>query len=174
MCGRVCQSLGCVQLFVAPSTIAHLAPLSIEFSRQECWSGLLFPSPGYLPDPGFKPGYPALQADSLPSELSGKPKMGGNYPYLRDNKHRFQILMASVDSLGFGHKPPDAISAIQYLDHRKDSTHVLDELHNENMGNLEIHQEVNVCDSFSPFGWGNTNRHEEELPHQISQDKTNG
>lgn len=62
--------------------------------------------------------------------------------------------MASVDSLGFGHKPPDAISAIQYLDHRKDSTHVLDELHNENMGNLEIHQEVNVCDSFSPFGVG--------------------
>ena len=80
MCGRVCQSLGCVQLFVAPRTIAHLAPLSIEFSRQECWSGLLFPSPGHLPDPGFKPGYPTLRADSLPSELSGKPKMGGIIP----------------------------------------------------------------------------------------------
>ena len=79
---------------------------------------------------------------------------GWNYPYLRDNKHRFQILMASVDSLGFEHKPPDAISAIQYLDHRKDSIHVLNELHNESMGNLEIHQEVNVCDSFSPFGVG--------------------
>ena len=44
------------------------APLSMEFSRQEYWSGLLFPSPGGLPDPGMKPGSPALQADSLPSE----------------------------------------------------------------------------------------------------------
>ena len=44
------------------------APLSMEFSRQEYWSGLLFPSPGGLPDPGMKPGSPALQADSLLSE----------------------------------------------------------------------------------------------------------
>ena len=45
--------------------------LSMEFSRQEYRSGLLFPSPGDLPDPGIKPGSPALQADSLPSELKG-------------------------------------------------------------------------------------------------------
>ena len=52
--------------------VAHQAPLSVEFSRQEYWSGLPCPSPGDLPDPGIKPGSPALQADSLPSEPSGK------------------------------------------------------------------------------------------------------
>ena len=45
------------------------------FSRQECWSGLPFPSPGDLPDPGIKPGSPALQADALPSEPPGKPSV---------------------------------------------------------------------------------------------------
>ena len=58
-----------VQLFVTPWTIACLAPLSMEFSRQEYWSGLPFPSPGDLPDPGIKPGFPVLQAeDMLPGE----------------------------------------------------------------------------------------------------------
>ena len=47
--------------------------VSIEFSRHEYWSGLPFPSPGDLPDPGVEPGSPALQADSLPSEPPGKP-----------------------------------------------------------------------------------------------------
>ena len=56
-----------------PWTVAHQAPLSTEFSRQEYWSGLPFPSPGDLPDPGIKPGSPALQADSLPSEPPRKP-----------------------------------------------------------------------------------------------------
>ena len=51
----------------------HQAPLSIEFSRQEYWSVLPFPSPGDLPNPGFKPRSPALQADSLQSEPPGKP-----------------------------------------------------------------------------------------------------
>ena len=49
------------------------APLSIEFSRQEYWSGLPFPFPGDLPDPGIKPGSPVLQADSLQSEPPGWP-----------------------------------------------------------------------------------------------------
>ena len=48
------------------------SPLLIEFSRQEYWSGLPFPSPGNLPKPGIKPGSPALQADSLSSEPPGK------------------------------------------------------------------------------------------------------
>ena len=52
---------------------AHQAPLFMEFSRQQYWSGLPFPSPGDLPDPGIEPGSPALQADSLPSEPLGKP-----------------------------------------------------------------------------------------------------
>ena len=49
------------------------APLSIGFSRQKYWSGLPFPSPGDLPDPGIEPGSPTLQADSLPSEPPGSP-----------------------------------------------------------------------------------------------------
>ena len=67
------KSLSCIQLFVTPWTVAYKAPLSMEFSGQEYWSGLPFPSPGDLPNPGIKPRSPALQADSLPSELPGKP-----------------------------------------------------------------------------------------------------
>ena len=51
-----------------PWTVAHQAPLSKGFSRQEQWSGLQFPSPGGLPDPRMEPGSPTLQAVSLPSE----------------------------------------------------------------------------------------------------------
>ena len=50
-------------------TVACQAPLSMGFSRQEYWSGLPFPSPGDLPNPGIEPGFSALQADSLPTEL---------------------------------------------------------------------------------------------------------
>ena len=50
-------------------TVACQTPLSMGFSRQEYWSGLPFPSLGDLPDPGIEPGSPALQADSLPTEL---------------------------------------------------------------------------------------------------------
>ena len=64
-----------VQLFATPWTVAHQAPLSTEFSRQKCRSGLSFPSPGDLSYLGIKPQSPELQADSLPSELPGKPKI---------------------------------------------------------------------------------------------------
>ena len=60
--------LGPVWLFATPWTVAHQAPLSMGFSRQEYWSGLPFPSPGDLPNPGIEPASlasPALQADSL-------------------------------------------------------------------------------------------------------------
>ena len=63
-----------VQLFATLWTVAYQAPPSMEFCRQEYWSGLPFPSPGDLPDPGTKPGSPALQANSLPSEPPGKPQ----------------------------------------------------------------------------------------------------
>ena len=62
-----------VQLFVTLWTIAHQAPLSMEFSRQEYWSGLPFPSPGDLPDPGFKPASPALAGEFFTMEPPGKP-----------------------------------------------------------------------------------------------------
>ena len=54
-----------------PWTVACQVPLSVGFPRQEYWSGLPFPSPGDLPDPGIEPGSPALQADSLPFEPPG-------------------------------------------------------------------------------------------------------
>ena len=56
-----------------PGTVACQAPPSMGFSRQEYWSGLPFPSPGDLPNPGIEPGSPALQADSLPTELVETP-----------------------------------------------------------------------------------------------------
>ena len=62
-----------VRLFAVPWTVAYQAPPSMEFSRQDYWSGLPFPSPGDLPDPGIEPGSPTLQADALPSEPPEKP-----------------------------------------------------------------------------------------------------
>ena len=65
------KSLRRVQLFATPWTVAYQALPSMKFSRQEYWSGVPFPSPGYLSDPGMKPGSHALQADALPSEPPG-------------------------------------------------------------------------------------------------------
>ena len=62
-CPTVCDPVGC----------RHQAPVSMGFPRQEYWSGLPFPSPGDLPDPGIEPGSPTLQADALTSESPGKP-----------------------------------------------------------------------------------------------------
>ena len=67
------KSLSHVQLFMTPWTVAYEAPPTMRFSRQEYWSGLPFPSPGDLPNPGIEPGCPALQADALPSESPRKP-----------------------------------------------------------------------------------------------------
>ena len=60
-----------VRLFATPWTVDCQALLSMAFSRQEYWSGLPFPSPGNLPDPGIEPGSPALEADALTSEPPG-------------------------------------------------------------------------------------------------------
>ena len=65
-----------VRLFATPWTVARQAPLSMGFSRQEYWNGLLFPSPGDLPSAGIEPGSPALQADALSSEPPEKPRAG--------------------------------------------------------------------------------------------------
>ena len=67
------KSLSRLRLCATPWAVAHQAPLSMGFSRQEYWSGLPFPSPGDLANPGIKPGSPALQADALSSEPPGKP-----------------------------------------------------------------------------------------------------
>ena len=67
------KSLGHVRLFATPWTVAYQAPLSMGFSRQEYWSGLPFPSPGDLPNPGIEPRSSTFQADTLTSEPPGKP-----------------------------------------------------------------------------------------------------
>ena len=67
------KSLSRVRLFATLWTAAHQAPPSMGFSRQEYWSGLPFPSPGDLPDPGIEPRSPVLRADTLLSEPPGKP-----------------------------------------------------------------------------------------------------
>ena len=71
MCVYVCYLQSHVQLFVTPQTVDHHAFQSMEFSRQEYWSGLPFPSPGDPPDPGLEPMSPTLQSDSLLSESPG-------------------------------------------------------------------------------------------------------
>ena len=67
------KSLSHVRFLETPWTVAYKAPLSMEFSRQEYWSGLPFSSPEDLPNSGIKLGSPALQADALSSEPPGKP-----------------------------------------------------------------------------------------------------
>ena len=74
------KSLSCVQLLATPWTVAHQAPPSMGFSRQEYWSGLPFPSPGNLPDPVIEPTSPTLQADASTSEPPGK-----NMKYMSPN-----------------------------------------------------------------------------------------
>ena len=67
------KSLSRVRLFATPRTVAHQASPSMGFSRQEYWSGLPFPAPRDLPNPGIEPGSPALEADTSTSEPPGKP-----------------------------------------------------------------------------------------------------
>ena len=71
-----------VRLFATLWTVALQAPLSMGFSRQEHWSGLLCPPLGALPDPRKDLGSPALQADSLPTEPPGKSVSRGEYSIL--------------------------------------------------------------------------------------------
>ena len=60
---------------VTPWTVAHQAPLCVGFSRQKYWSGLPVPFPGDLPNPGIESRSPSLQADSLPAEPQGNPRL---------------------------------------------------------------------------------------------------
>ena len=79
---------------VTPRTLARQAPLSMEFSRQEYWSGQPFPSPGDLPNQGIKPGSPALQADFLPAEPLGRYPLSGKgscYNIFSNNPYLFLI-----------------------------------------------------------------------------------
>ena len=72
MCACILSHFSYVQVFATRWTVARQPSLSMGFSRQEYWSGLPFPSPGNLPDPGTKPVSLSFLAGSLPSELPGK------------------------------------------------------------------------------------------------------
>ena len=74
--GGVLVAQSCPTL-ATPWIVAYQAPLSMGFPRQGYWSGLPFPCPGDHPNPGIEPGSPALQADSLPTELQGSPYLEG-------------------------------------------------------------------------------------------------
>ena len=67
-CPTLCDPVDCSP----PGSAVPEAPLSMGFSRQEYWSGLPFPSPGDLPQPGIESGSPALQADALTSEINNE------------------------------------------------------------------------------------------------------
>ena len=81
VCVRMLSRFSHVQPFPALWTVAHQAPLSVGFSRQEYWSGSPFSSSEYLPDPGIEPPSPALQVDSLLAEPSGKPRELSNFSF---------------------------------------------------------------------------------------------
>ena len=78
------KSLSRVRLFAAPWTVAHQAPLSVGFSRQEYWSGLPFLSPGNLPDPGMEPMSPALAGWFFTTEPPGNPYNAAHVYYYED------------------------------------------------------------------------------------------
>ena len=78
---------------MTPWIVAHQAPPSMEFSRQEYWSGLPFPSPGDLPHPGIEPGSPAVRADALPFE---PPRQ-----HIKKQRHYFANKGPSSQGYGF-------------------------------------------------------------------------
>ena len=77
---EVSEVVQSVRLFATLWTVAHKDPPSMGFSKQEYWSGLPFPSPGDLPNPGIEPRSPALQAEALTSEPPGIPSMKSGRP----------------------------------------------------------------------------------------------
>ena len=98
------RSVSRVRLFVTPWTVAHQAPPSMGFSRQEYWSELPFPSPGDLPDPVIEPRCPSLQTDALTSEPPGKPQSYSvmYIQQLNDAQHFIKIQMLKSGLWGRG------------------------------------------------------------------------
>ena len=91
-----------VQLFATSWTVARQAPLSMGFPRQEYWSALPFPSPGYLSNPGIKLGSPALEGDSLPSESPGKPTRVLKETFICGGHGRVWLLVIQISLEGPG------------------------------------------------------------------------
>ena len=99
------KKLSRVRLFATPWTVAYQAPPSMGFSRQEYWSGLPFPSPGDLPNPGIKPRSPALQTDALLSEPPRKPigYPGTNPPWI-PRKNYVQLVTETISKFLYFNK----------------------------------------------------------------------
>ena len=89
-----------VRIFATPWTVVYQAPPSMGFSRQGYWSGLPFPSPEDLPDPGMKPRSPALQAETLPSEPPGK--YSSLHHIYSEGRYNQEFWMSMPKSLGYG------------------------------------------------------------------------
>ena len=111
-CLTLCNPMDCV---------AHQAPPSAELARQENWSGLPFPSPGDLPDPGTEPGSSTLQADALPSEPPGKAPLSHLRPTQRKEPNQDQLKPATsypaADHRGMGEfyrKKPSSVQTKNY------------------------------------------------------------
>ena len=97
--GAESESCNCVRFFATPWTIAYQAPLSMEFSRQEYWSGLPYPSPGDLPDPGIKPtslGSLALAGGFFTTVPPGRPILLIRYTQIKENRLQLNSDMPSV------------------------------------------------------------------------------
>ena len=92
------KSLSRVRLFATLCTVVYQAPLSMGFSRQEYCSGLPFPSPGDLPDPGIEPRSPALQADALISQPPGKPQECSNYCTIALISHASKVMLKTLQA----------------------------------------------------------------------------
>ena len=105
---------------MTPRTVAYHAPLSVGFSRQEYWSGLPFPSPGDLPNPGIEPGSPTLQGDALPSEPPGKPPKGGR----RRNSKWSQVVHPHSFSYQIKDHKPQAHDAVEIFTQHRSSAYV--------------------------------------------------
>ena len=82
-----------LQLFATPWTVDYQARPAMGFSRQEYWSGLPFPSPGDLHDPGIEPGSPIFQADALTSEPPGKAQECSNYRTIELISHASKVML---------------------------------------------------------------------------------
>ena len=98
-----------VWLFATPCSVALQAPLSMGLSRQEYRSGLPFPSPGHLPDPGIEPASPALASGFLSTEPSGKPQNICNRN-LSEEMWTEDITKGVIKKVIFGRKPQTIIN----------------------------------------------------------------
>ena len=135
---------------VTQRAVVHQAPLSTGFPRQEYWSGLPFPAPGDLPNPGIEPGCPTSQADSLPTEPPGKSYPNYGYSLKQDGKAKTnQQICLQRKALDYSLKPLLLQSSYQPLKgkHGTLPAHWESELQGRSWKRLFLHSEGNCLAS---------------------------